>query len=186
MYCPLDCEYLQEARRHEKLPELKPDDVPHKDIEITEQFLHDNTELLLHACKTLFDAAMETHGVVDSDALGRIARDVSTLFSKDAIWDGGSGLGICRGRQAIYERFREPTLKFSWHYFVKPRIDVDGDRARGSWDILAPCTSRDDRLLWMAGTEEDEYVRQGGLWLHSSMKLRVIFMAPHDRGWAKR
>ena len=134
----------------------------------------------------LADSRYDRNGVVDSDALDRIARDVSTLFSEDAIWDGGSGLGICRGRQAIYERFREPTLKFSWHYFVKPRIDVDGDRARGSWDILAPCTSRDDRPLWMAGSEEDEYVRQGGLWLHSSMKLRVIFMAPHDRGWAKR
>ena len=84
VYCPFDCEYLQEARRHEKLPELKPDDVPNKDVEITDQFLHDNTELLLHACKTLFDAAVETHGVVDSDvreALESLIRTHRTLES---------------------------------------------------------------------------------------------------------
>ena len=134
----------------------------------------------------LADSRYDRNGVVEPDTLERIARDLSALFSEDAVWDGGSGLGVCRGRQAIYERFREPTLKFSWHYFVKPRIEVDGDRARGSWDILAPCTSRDDRPLWMAGSEDDEYVRRDGLWLHSSMKLHVAFLAPHDRGWAKR
>ena len=134
----------------------------------------------------LADSRYDRNGVVGPNELDRIARDISSLFSEDAVWDGGAGLGVCRGRQAIYERFREPTLKFSWHYFVKPRIHVDGDHASATWDILAPCTSRDDRSLWMAGCEEDEYVRQDGVWLHSSMQLRVVFMAPHDRGWAKR
>ncbi len=134
----------------------------------------------------LADSRYDRNGVVDSDALDRIARDVSTLFSEDAIWDGGSGLGICRGRQAIYERFREPTLKFSWHYFVKPRIDVDGDTAQATWDILAPCTTRAGRPMWMAGTEDDEYEKRDGAWLHKSMKLTVVFMAPHDQGWGKQ
>ena len=30
-----------------------------------------------------------------------------------------------------------------------------------------------------------EYERVDGTWLHSAMKLRVVFMAPHARGWAK-
>jgi hypothetical protein len=63
---------------------------------------------------------------------------------------------------------------------------VDGDRARGSWDILSPCTTGDGRAMWMAGVEHDEYVRQDGRWLHQHMVLDVVFMAPHDRGWAKR
>jgi hypothetical protein len=133
----------------------------------------------------LADSRYDRTGVVEADALDRIAREISALFTEDAVWDGGAGLGVCRGRQAIYERFRKPTLKFSWHYFVKPRIEVAGDRASATWDILAPCTSSDDRPLWMAGYEDDEYVRQDGVWLHSAMKLCVVFMAPHDRGWAK-
>jgi hypothetical protein len=37
----------------------------------------------------------------------------------------------------------------------------------------------------MAGYEDDEYVRVDGDWLHRSMKLSVVFMAPYERGWAK-
>jgi hypothetical protein len=80
----------------------------------------------------------------------------------------------------------EPTLSFSWHFFVKPHIEVEGDRAHGRWDILSPCTTGDGRAMWMAGVEHDEYARTSGGWLHTHMKLDVVFMAPHDRGWAKR
>jgi hypothetical protein len=38
----------------------------------------------------------------------------------------------------------------------------------------------------MSGYEDDEYVKQDGIWLHQSMKLCVVFMAPHDKGWARR
>ncbi len=121
----------------------------------------------------------------EAPALETLARKIAALFTEDALWDGGQALGRCRGREAIYERFRQPTLHFSWHYFVKPRIEVEGDAARATWDVLAPCTTRDDRPHWMAGVEEDAYRRVDGQWLHSRMQLRVVFMAPHDRGWAR-
>lgn len=134
----------------------------------------------------LADSRYDASGPVGQSELDRIAREIAGLFTEDAVWDGGGGLGVCKGRDAIYERFRAPTLKFSLHYFVKPQIEVDGLRARASWDILAPCTTSEDRPMWMAGREHDEYVNADGTWLHSSMKLSVAFMAPHDRGWAKR
>ncbi len=131
----------------------------------------------------LADARYDRKGVRPRAELERIASEITQLFSEDAIWDGGPGLGVCQGRDAIYARFLEPTLLFSWHYFVKPRIQVDGDCASGTWDILAPCTTADGRPHWMAGAEDDEYRRVNGHWLHSAMKLRVAFMAPHERGW---
>ena len=133
----------------------------------------------------LADARYGPDGVVGADELARIADALCALFSEDASWDGGPGLGLCHGREAIRARFLKPTLRFSWHFFVKPRIEVRGDRATGSWDILAPCTRADGRPAWMAGFEEDGYVKQDGVWLHESMKLSVVFMAPHDRGWSK-
>ena len=143
----------------------------------------------IHALKARYGALADSRygraGVVERARLEQIADELALLFSEDAVWDGGAGLGVCRGRDEIRQRFLEPTLKFSWHYFVKPRIRVEGDAATGSWDILAPCTSRDDRALWMAGFEEDTYVRHHGVWLHRSMKLSVVFLAPHDRGWAQ-
>ena len=112
-----------------------------------------------------------------------LAAAIAALFTEKAVWDGGA-LGVCTGRDAIRARMAEPTLHFSRHYFVNPRIEVDGDRARGRWELLAPCTSRDDRAMWMAGVEDDEYARVGGVWLHTRMKLGVHFFAPHERGWA--
>ena len=134
----------------------------------------------------LVDARYGASGAKERAELDLLAEQIADLFTKDACWDGGKGLGLCEGRAAITERFREPTLLFSWHYFVKPRIHVDGDRASGTWDILAPCTTRDGRPHWMAGFEEDEYERVDGEWLHSRMKLSVVFLAPHDVGWARK
>jgi hypothetical protein len=134
----------------------------------------------------LVDRRYGPRGVVAADELDALATDIAGLFTEDAVWDGGKLLGLCRGRAEIRERFREPTLLFSWHFFVKPRIEVDGDRARGTWDILAPCTTRDGKAQWMAGVEEDEYERGATGWLHRSMKLRVVFLAPYELGWAVR
>jgi hypothetical protein len=133
----------------------------------------------------LVDARYTRAGPRPPAELEPIAGRIAELFSEDAVWDGGAGLGVCSGREAIRQRFLEPTLHFSWHFFVKPRIEVDGDTARGRWDILSPCTTREGRPMWMAGVEDDEYVREGGVWLHRSMRLEVVFMAPYERGWAK-
>lgn len=134
----------------------------------------------------LVDRRYGPQGVVGADELDVLATEIAALFTEDAVWDGGKILGLCRGRAEIRERFREPTLLFSWHFFVKPRIEVEGDRARGTWDILAPCTTRDGKAQWMAGVEEDEYERAESGWLHTSMKLRVVFLAPYEVGWAAR
>ena len=133
----------------------------------------------------LVDARYDKNGPKSGPELESLARQIAELFSADAVWDGGPGLGECRGREAIRQRFLRPTLRFSWHFFVKPHIEVEGDRAHGSWDILAPCTSTDGTPIWMAGVEDDTYVREGARWLHQSMRLRVIFMAPHARGWSR-
>ena len=123
--------------------------------------------------------------VLENEAeLEKLSHEIARLFTEDAVWDGGEALGVCRGRAEIAERMRATTLRFAWHYFVKPQISVEGSRARASWDILAPCTTLDGRPHWMAGVEDDEYEKVEGEWLHSRMRLRVVFMAPHEHGWA--
>lgn len=67
VHCPLDCEYLQEARRHEQPPIADPDTFPNKDISVTEQFLRDKEPLLLLITIALLEAALATPGAVDSD-----------------------------------------------------------------------------------------------------------------------
>jgi len=137
----------------------------------------------------LVDARYTRKGPKDAAEVERIADEIVALFSEDAVWDGGEKLGRWTGRDAIRKRFLEPTLRFTLHYFVKPCIVVDerdAKRARGRWDILAPITFGDGKPGWMAGAEEDEYVRVDGLWLHSRMELSVAFMGPELSGWDGR
>jgi hypothetical protein len=133
----------------------------------------------------LVDARYARGAVVEPSKLDEIARAIAALFSEDATWDGGRALGVARGRAEIAARMGEPTLLFSRHYFVQPRIEVDGDLASGRWDLIAPCTTKDGRPHWMAGVEDDTYRRVGGRWLHQSMRLSVVFLAPHEVGWDK-
>ena len=129
----------------------------------------------------LVDARYERGAPKAAAELDRLAGEIAALFTADAVWDGGA-LGTQTGRDAIRKRMAEPTLSFSRHYFVNPQIDVTGDTARARWELLAPCNAPDGKPMWMAGVEDDEYARVGGVWLHSRMKLGVHFFAPHERG----
>jgi hypothetical protein len=133
----------------------------------------------------LVDARYSRGAVVAPARLTELAGQIAELFSEDAVWDGGRALGLARGRTEIAARMREPTLLFSWHYFLKPRIEVAGDSARARWDILSPCTTKDGRPHWMAGFEDDGYRKVDGRWLHQHMKLTVVFLSPHATGWEK-
>jgi hypothetical protein len=132
----------------------------------------------------LVDSRYERGAVVDAGKLEEISRQIADLFAEDAVWDGGARLGEAAGRAAIIARMRRPTLTFSRHLFVKPRIRIEGDRASGRWDLLCPCRSADGSSILMSGYEDDEYVRgPHGVWLHQSMRLTTLFFSPAADGW---
>ncbi len=82
--CPFECEYLADARQHERLPDVNPDDFPNKDVRVTERFLVDNETLLGFASRALMAAAMELPGAIDSDvreSLDTLIRTYRTLES---------------------------------------------------------------------------------------------------------
>jgi hypothetical protein len=67
--CPLDCEFLREARRHEKGPDPNTTEFPNRDIHVSERLLRDNEQLLTFLSMTIFQTAMQVPGVVDRDVL---------------------------------------------------------------------------------------------------------------------
>jgi len=133
----------------------------------------------------LVDQRFSRGALVDVDTLRQVTEAAADLFTEDGIWDGGPGLGRQTGRPAIATRLATPTLTFARHLFVKPRIEVEGDRAHGRWDLLSPCRRADGSSWWMCGYEDDEYARVDGVWLHRSMTLTTVVMARVDEGWAK-
>ncbi len=81
--CPLDCEHLQDARRHERPAPFAADDLPNKDIHVTEEFLRDHEPVFLWL---IIDVAraMEKERAVDLDlreALESLIRTYRTLKS---------------------------------------------------------------------------------------------------------
>jgi len=82
--CPLECPYLAEARLHEKPPVLNPDEVPNRDVPVTEQFLREHEALLVFLSSRLLEISLATAGAVDSDlreALQSLIRTYRTLQS---------------------------------------------------------------------------------------------------------
>lgn len=104
--CPFDCEYLAEARRHEKLPELSPAEIPNGDIRVTEGFLRDHEELLMVASRALFDAAMQIPGAIDLDvreALEALIKTYRTLQS-GLVYESRPANPMAAGIQQLFER----------------------------------------------------------------------------------
>ena len=82
--CPLDCEYLQEARKRDPMPSLEGVEVPNKDIRLTESELREHEDLLIFVAAAVLRAALKIPGVVDLDvraALDALARTYRTLQS---------------------------------------------------------------------------------------------------------
>jgi hypothetical protein len=135
---------------------------------------------------SLADARYTRKGPKAQPEIDAVADQLAELFAEDAVWEGGGPLGRCLGKEAIRARFSQPTLHYSWHFFVKPKIEVTGDHASGVWDVLAMLTTQEGRAMWMVGVEHDEYARVNGRWLHTRMKLDSQLMAPYEQGWERK
>ena len=82
MTCPLDCEYLQEARQHDRPASLASTKLPHEDVRVDEKFLRDHDELVVFLAGSLSAAALATSGAADNDvrdALDALIRTYRTL-----------------------------------------------------------------------------------------------------------
>lgn len=82
--CPLDCPHLREARKHDRPVALAEEEIPNREIRISEQFLEEHEGLLSAVGQTLVNAGMTIPGAVDSDfreALAALIRTQRTLAS---------------------------------------------------------------------------------------------------------
>jgi hypothetical protein len=82
--CPLDCEYLRDARKHDKPLEFDEGQVPNRDIQVTDRFLEEHEDLVMFLGSVVATGAFETDGAVDFDvreALEALVRTYRTLQS---------------------------------------------------------------------------------------------------------
>jgi hypothetical protein len=111
-------------------------------------------------------------------------------FSADAKVDFGFGpMSVFEGRQGLETFFGQVVpgaVSFCMHMVHNPIIEVNGDTATGRWYYEAPTTdAASDRAQWMAGTYEEQYVREDGEWKFCSIQTRWKYISPYDEGWAR-
>jgi ketosteroid isomerase-like protein len=116
------------------------------------------------------------------------ADGIAALFTEDAVWDGRS-FGKYEGREAIRTFFQgaPKLLTFAIHQVMNPIIEVQGERATGKWYLFQPCTlAEGNQAVWLAARYEEEYVKVGGEWQFTHLKVFSSFMNPYEQGWAKK
>jgi hypothetical protein len=74
------------------------------------------------------------------------------------------------------------------HQAMTPLIEVDGDKAKGTWYLFGPLiaiTPQGEVAVWEQGKYEHEYVRVDGKWKFSHFKVKLSMLSPYEDGWAK-
>jgi hypothetical protein len=112
LHCPLDCEYLQAARKHDRPVELNPDEIPNRDIAVPATFVRDHEELTIGVSQAVIGAAFQTPGAVDYDlreafaALIRTQRTLESGLYYETRPDNPIAAELCRRIQAGIAEFR--------------------------------------------------------------------------------
>lgn len=112
---------------------------------------------------------------------------IITIFSEDGIWEG-RGIGKAEGHdeiRALFQRFQQ-MMSFSQHMTMNPRIEVDGNTAKGTWYFFGPFTFRDgNQAKWQATRYHEDYVKADGEWKIRHLRIRGPSMSvDYEKGWA--
>jgi hypothetical protein len=116
---------------------------------------------------------------------GQDATKVGALFTEDAIW-GDDEKGQ-KGRERIQSwcaRYGH-AAKMSLHIAMNPKIEVNGDHAKGSWNGLIPMVTPAGEAMWVGGRYECECVRRDGVWKFFRMNFLTAFQTPYDEGFGR-
>ena len=106
---------------------------------------------------------------------------ITSIFAEDGAWEG-VGVAYAKGHAELRGLFKnfEERISFSQHNVFNPRIEVNGNEARGHWYFLGAFTFRDKRQLWLAARYEEDYVKVGGEWKFRHLRAFGRMAAPYE------
>ncbi|MEO1193760.1 MAG: nuclear transport factor 2 family protein [Pseudomonadota bacterium] len=119
---------------------------------------------------------------------GLLGDKIAALFIDEGVWSNAE-LGYHEGRAAI-ERFfngASATITFCAHLGMNELIEVEGDRARGRWRLLLPCTFEREGVKtsrWILGDYDNAFVRKDGQWFFEKLEVIFNFNVPQNESWA--
>ena len=113
------------------------------------------------------------------------------LFTEDMVLDfTGAPQRIYVDNKATFRTMYDGAGKYysmMQHITSTPLIDVDGDRATGTWYLLGPLTRKTDKgplAIWEGGRYDNKYVRENGVWKISKLVFNFTLHCKYEDGWA--
>jgi len=76
--CPLDCEYLREAHKHEKPQPMTAETLPNRDLMLSEDVLAEHEDLLAFVAQALGRAVLANSQLIDFDAREALEASIRT------------------------------------------------------------------------------------------------------------
>jgi len=148
--CPLDCEYLREARKHEKLAPVDAEHVPNRDIRVSEEFLREHETLAAFLGRAVANAAFSAPGAADPEvreAIGSLVQTSRTLQSgvvyesrpanplAAAVFDAAQA-AVPEFRKLEHQEFgmsrtRDTDVLGIWVFLQRLALSNDNGRRRG-------------------------------------------------------
>ena len=114
------------------------------------------------------------------------------LFADDFVWEGGfdSMAGVST-KPELLQRLNASTetITMRRHQNSTPYIEVEGDRAKGTWYVFGMITavaSEGEQAQWVQGRLDNEFVRVDGKWKFSRKSTKFNFLTTYEDGWVKK
>jgi len=113
---------------------------------------------------------------------------ITSIFSEDGVWEG-RGIGKAQGHaeiRSLFEGFQK-VISYSQHMVMNPVIEVDGDRAQGTWYFFGTFTFYEgNQAKWQAARYHEDYLKVNGDWKIAHLRVKGPAMsADYEKGWAE-
>lgn len=128
--CPLECEYLREAHRHEKPVPVLEKEISNPDTSVTEEFLQAHEEILLFCIYSLLQAALRTPGAIDADVMAALEALIQTRRTLD------SGLVYETRPENSVAAAVQRAFTASFDDYQKLRVEREGFSAMRNSELL--------------------------------------------------
>lgn len=129
--CPLECEYLREAHRHEKPLPISEKEFSNRDVAVSEEFIRTHEELLLFCIYSLVQAALRTPGAIDADVIAALEALIQTRRTLD------SGLVYETRPENSVAAAVQRAFTASLDEYQKLRVEREGLSAPRNSELLA-------------------------------------------------
>lgn len=113
--------------------------------------------------------------------------ELMDIFTEDAIGDYDI-FGKLEGKEEVHGFFRDymegkTNFKFWFHMIHNGFVEIEGNTAKGFWQIEMANTFKDIGATWLFGTYNNEFVKMDNKWKLRNVNFKVHMLTPYREGW---